>query len=162
MTNDSRPVQRPASNSTARKRDEDARAVSYSWPLSEAQVAALVERLEAERDAYREEVAKAAALRATERVVPGVEVVEALLRHANQHGWNWRAVNHDGAFSDFAQRIAALYAAQPTVAEVKAQTLREAAEVLQRDMDETPGPRPLVAMIPVWLRERADRIGGGV
>lgn len=163
MTNDSRPVQRPASNSTARKRDEDARAVSYSWPLSEAQVAALVERLEAERDAYREEVAKAAALRATERVAPTHDAMqEALHRYLTPHPSLGTDADDRGCVPCWliARNLhAALFAAQPTVADVKAQALREEASDVVADCVNQSGPCVCVARY--WLRDRADRIGGG-
>jgi len=49
-------------------------------------------------------------------------------------------------------------------AEIKAEGAREAlvaaAVDLQRDMDTTPGPRPLVGTLPAWLKARAARVAG--
>ena len=53
--------------------------------------------------------------------------------------------------------LEALYASQPTVAEVREQTLREAAEAYT-DFDDDRGTSPVVRR---WLRDRAARIARG-
>jgi len=88
------------------------------------------------------------------RVLPSAEDVA---REIDAEAVSYRTAQPDGPNAVvIARRILALFAAAPTVQEVRAEALREAADVLAAGGDPEPGAIPQHSgLYADWLRERA-------
>ena len=113
-------------------------------------------------EAYARQAARAVLDLLPQRVAPSVKVIAELLRSwgvRSRHG-EWSDAE---AQADAARDVAALYASQPTVAEVRAQALKDAADEWQHGgwTVVTPALRTLedrmraADVMTTWLRSKA-------